>query len=171
MKRVQLPAPVLRAASPAVQLWWKIRKPKTFGVKALLYHPDGSGRFLVVRHSYADTRRWGLPGGGYTPTREAPEQAVSREIEEELSLRIPSSQFIVLDTVITTLEAKRDTLTIHSATAPISAFSLSPELEEARWISNVAELGDVPLSRWLLMALKLTTRLLALAVKSAADST
>lgn len=136
-----------------VQLWWKVRRPKTFGVKALLLHPDGSGRFLTVRHSYADTRRWALPGGGYKPSRETPEKAASREIAEELDLKIPASQFTVLDTVTTTLEAKRDTLTILRASAPTADFALSPELAEARWISEVAELGEAPLSRWLLAAL------------------
>ncbi|MEU8225499.1 NUDIX domain-containing protein [Kribbella sp. NPDC048915] len=61
---------LLRAGSPFVQLWWRLRKPTTFGVKALLRQADG--RFLVVRHSYADTRRWGLPGGGYNPAEETP---------------------------------------------------------------------------------------------------
>ncbi|WP_460540376.1 NUDIX domain-containing protein [Glycomyces halotolerans] len=153
MKPVRLPAPVLRAASPVVQLWWKIRKPKTFGVKALLLHPDGSGRFLTVRHSYADTRRWALPGGGYKPSRETPEEAVSREIAEELDLCVSPSHFTVLDTVTTTLEAKRDTLTILTATATTPDYFLSPELAEARWVKDVAELGEAPLSRWLLAAL------------------
>ncbi|MCH7231993.1 NUDIX hydrolase [Glycomyces sp. L485] len=153
MKSVRLPAPVLRAASPAVRLWWRIRKPETFGVKALLIHPDGSGRFLAVRHSYADTRRWALPGGGFEPSRETPESAVSREICEELGLKVPSSRFVVLDTVVTTLEGKRDTLTILTATAATAVLSLSPELAEARWIGDLAELGDAPVSRWLLAAL------------------
>lgn len=153
MKPVRLPAPVLRAASPVVQFWWKIRKPKTFGVKALLLHPDGSGRFLTVRHSYADTRRWALPGGGYKPSRETPEEAASREIAEELGLQVPSGEFAVLETVMTTLEAKRDTLTIVRGTAATPDFALSPELAEARWVKDVTELGEAPLSRWLLAAL------------------
>lgn len=153
MKRIQLPAPVLRAASPAVQLWWKIRKPKTYGVKVLLWHPDNDGRFLVVRHSYADTRRWGLPGGGYRPTRETPEQAASREVSEELNIEVPSSEFTLLDTVKSTLEYKRDTLTIFNAIAPMASLSLSPEIAEGRWIKTIAELEDAPISRWLTKAL------------------
>jgi ADP-ribose pyrophosphatase YjhB (NUDIX family) len=134
-------------------LWWRVRRPTTFGVKALLLHPDGSGKFLTVRHSYADSQRWALPGGGYKPSRETPKEAASREIAEELDLKVSSSEFVVLDTVTTTLEAKRDTLTILTATAPTSDYSLSPELAEARWVNDVAELGGAPLSRWLLAAL------------------
>jgi 8-oxo-dGTP diphosphatase len=153
MRHVRLPAPALRAMSPLVQLWWKIRRPTTFGVKALLRHPVESDRFLVVRHSYADTRRWGLPGGGYRPARETPQQAAAREIAEELGLRIAPADFSVLDTITTTLEAKRDTLTVLAAAAPTEDLVLSPELAEARWVRNVDELGDAPISRWLLAAL------------------
>jgi len=144
MKRIQLPASALRATSPAVELWWKIRKPKTFEVKVLLWHPDNDGHFLVVRHSYADTRRWGLPGGGYKPTRETSVQAASREISEELGLRVTPGAFARLETITTTLEAKRDTLTILTPTASATGFSLSPELVEGRWIRDVTEPGEGP---------------------------
>lgn len=152
MRHVRLPTPVLRAMSPLVRLWWKVRRPTTFGVKVLLRHP-GSDRFLVVRHSYADTHRWGLPGGGYRPARETPQQAASREITEELGIQIAPAGFSVLDTVTTTLEAKRDTLTILAAAAPTENLMLSPELAEARWVRSVDELGDAPVSRWLLATL------------------
>lgn len=142
---------LLRAGSPFVQLWFRIRKPTTFGVKALIRHPDG--RFLVVRHSYADTRRWGLPGGGYKPARETPPQAAAREIHEELGLTIRPADFTVLGTTITTLEGKHDTLTTLTAFTDTDATTLSPEIAEARWVSTVEELGDVPISRWLIRAL------------------
>lgn len=152
MRHVRLPAPVLRLVAPGMRLWWRIRKPATFGVKALLLHPDGSGRFLVVRHSYSDSSRWGLPGGGYKPAGETPEQAISREVAEELSLSLPAQAFKVLDTVTTTLEGKRDTLTILRAVASDEEVSLSPELAEARWINDVRQLGPAPVSRWLIAA-------------------
>jgi predicted NUDIX family NTP pyrophosphohydrolase len=109
---------LLRAGSPFLQLWFRIRRPATFGVKALIRHPDG--RFLVVRHSYADTRRWALPGGGYKPTRETPPEAAAREIHEELASDVTT---------------------------------LSPEIAEVRWVKDLQELGNAPLSKWLLSAL------------------
>jgi 8-oxo-dGTP pyrophosphatase MutT (NUDIX family) len=149
MRHIRFPAPILRVIAPGMRLWWKIRKPATFGVKALLLHADRSGRFLVVRHSYSDPSRWGLPGGGYKPARETPEQAISREVAEELSLSVPPDAFTALETVTTTLEGKRDTLTILRAGASEEQVSLSPELAESRWILSTAELGDAPVSRWL----------------------
>ncbi|WP_371407045.1 NUDIX domain-containing protein [Kribbella sp. NBC_00662] len=144
-------AVLLRAGSPFAQLWFRIRKPTTFGVKALVRHADG--RFLVVRHSYADTRRWALPGGGYKPTRETPAEAAARELHEELGIVLPPADFAVLDTTVTTLEGKHDTLTILTAVAPADAFTLSPEIAEARWVTSLDELGAASVSRWLVKAL------------------
>ncbi len=146
---MRVPAILLCAGSPFARLWWRIRRPTTYGVKALVRHPDG--RFLVVRHSYADTRRWSLPGGGYKPHRETPEVAATREVREELGLHV--EQCVVLDTVLTTLEGKRDNLTILAATATTDEVDLSPEIAEARWIRDLDELGAAPISRWLLQAL------------------
>ncbi|HZX06167.1 NUDIX domain-containing protein [Kribbella sp.] len=149
---MRVPAILLRAGSPFLQLWWRIRKPTTFGVKALLRLPDG--RFLAVRHSYADTRRWALPGGGYKPAQETSAEAAAREIHEELGLVIPPDAFQTLSTTITTLEGKHDTLTILTAFAAEDQLHLSPEIAEARWVKDLQELGDGPLSKWLLSALK-----------------
>ncbi|MER7244501.1 NUDIX hydrolase [Kribbella sp. NPDC000426] len=143
-------AMLLRAGSPFAQLWFRVRKPTTFGVKALLRQADG--RFLVVRHSYADTRRWALPGGGYKPARETPAEAAAREIREELGIALPPSAFTVLDTTVTTLEGKHDNLTTLTATTADGGLRLSPEIAEARWISALEELDDAPVSRWLLRA-------------------
>ncbi|WP_350278892.1 NUDIX hydrolase [Kribbella sp. HUAS MG21] len=114
---------------------------------------QADGRFLVVRHSYADTRRWALPGGGYNPTRETPAQAVAREIQEELGLAIPADAFTVVTTTLTTLEGKHDTLTILTAYTDGDELKFSAEIAEARWVRSLQELGDAPLSKWLLLAL------------------
>ena len=99
---------MLRVTGRGLRTWWKIRKPVTFGVKVLLIHPNDPAQCLIVRHSYSDSARWGLPGGAYRPGRETPEQAGVREVCEELALTITEVP-TVLDTVITTLEGKRDT--------------------------------------------------------------
>jgi 8-oxo-dGTP pyrophosphatase MutT (NUDIX family) len=132
-------------------LWWRVRKPNTYGVKVLLR--DGAGRFLVVRHSYSDPTRWGLPGGGYRPDRETPAEAGAREVAEELGLTLVPNDLVELETVATALEAKRDTLTLLAALAPATNVTSPPELAETRWITTVDDLGDAPVSRWLLAAL------------------
>jgi 8-oxo-dGTP diphosphatase len=154
VRYVRLPAPVLRVVGVGLRTWWKVRKPATFGVKVLLIHPDDPARCLIVRHSYSDTARWGLPGGAYKPDRETPEQAGVREVAEELGLTVLEVPK-VLDTVVTTLEGKHDTLTIVTATPTSAEVSHSPEIAEARWVP--ADLSTVPegepVSRWLKLAL------------------
>ena len=138
-----------------MRAWWRIRRPATFGVKVLLIHPEDPTRCLIVRHSYSDSARWGLPGGAFKPARETAELAGVREVAEELGLVIVGVPD-VLDTVITTLEGKRDTLTIVRATPTSAAFARSPEIAEARWVA--ADLSTMlpdgePVSRWLKLAL------------------
>lgn len=137
-----------------MRTWWKVRKPNTFGVKVLLIHPDDPARCLIARHSYSDSARWGLPGGAYKPERETPEQAAVREVAEELTLTIADTP-TVLDTVTTTLEGKRDKLTIVRATPTGSSFARSPELAEARWVgADISAMPEgEPVSRWLKLAL------------------
>lgn len=154
MRYMKLPAPVLRVAGKCLRAWWKIRKPATFGVKVLLIHPDDPAQCLIVRHSYSDSTWWGMPGGGYRPGRETPEQAGVREVAEELALTVTGVP-TVLDTVSTALEGKRDTVTIMQATPVSASFVRSPEIAEARWVrADMAAMPkDEPVSRWLEKAL------------------
>ena len=145
---------MLCVAGKWLRTWWKIRKPATFGVKVLLIHPCDPAQCLIVRHSYSHRSRWGLPGGAYRPGRETPEQAGVREAREELALTVTEVP-TVLDTVSTTLEGKRDTLTIVQATPVSGSFVRSPEIAEARWVrADMAAMpkGE-PVSRWLERAL------------------
>jgi 8-oxo-dGTP diphosphatase len=152
-RRVVVPASVMRWGHRGRRLWWRVRKPTTYGVKALLRHPADPGKCLVVRHSYVDQRWWGLPGGGYNPRRESVETAAVREVAEELSLTITQPP-TVLRTLTTELEGKVDHLTIVVATPTSEEFRLNAELAEARWVStDLGELpADAPISRWLRLA-------------------
>jgi 8-oxo-dGTP diphosphatase len=151
---VKLPVPVLHIAGKCLRTWWKIRKPATFGVKVLLIHPDDPAQCLIVRHSYSDSAWWGMPGGAYRPSRETPQQAGVREVSEELALTVTETP-TVLDTVYTTLEGKRDTVTIVQATPVSASYVRSPEIAEARWVrADMAAMPDCePVSRWLERAL------------------
>lgn len=136
------------------RLWWRVRRPRTFGVKVLLHPPEDPSRFLAVRHSYVDRDRWALPGGRYRPRRESPAEAGRREVAEELALAITGDlqEVTALETVA---EGKRDRLTILVGTAASREVSTSLELSEARWLrTDLADVPDgAPLSRWLRIAL------------------
>jgi ADP-ribose pyrophosphatase YjhB (NUDIX family) len=64
--------------TPVFRAWWRLRRPITLGVRALVC--DETGRVLLVRHSYA--HGWHLPGGG-VEHGETAEHAALREAAEE----------------------------------------------------------------------------------------
>uniref|UniRef100_UPI000ADAEDDE NUDIX domain-containing protein n=1 Tax=Sphingomonas pruni TaxID=40683 RepID=UPI000ADAEDDE len=49
-----------RLAGKAARIVWRITRPRTIGVRAILR--DRDGRIALVRHTYLD--HWYLPGGG-----------------------------------------------------------------------------------------------------------
>lgn len=81
LKRVAIRL-AMNAAQRVRMGFWRITRPRAFGVHALVY--DKAGRLFLVRHSYA--KGWRLPGGG-VKRGETAEQAVLRELREEIGLR------------------------------------------------------------------------------------
>lgn len=145
---------LLRTGHRVQRLWWRVRRPRTFGVQVLLRHPARSGRVLAVRHSYADPERWTLPGGGYRPRRESAQDAARREVREELGLEVTGT-LAVLTTHTVTTSGKRDTVTVLTGTAASADAHLSYELRDARWIRpDLTDLAGEPTSQWLRTALE-----------------
>ncbi|MEV4537235.1 NUDIX domain-containing protein [Asanoa sp. NPDC049518] len=135
--------------------YWLIAKPTTYGVKALIVHPADADRVLLVRHSYGDQTLWSLPGGGYKPARETPEQAARRECAEELGIEVdPSAR--VLEEHLTTSGGKQGHLKIVLLRATSAELSPNGEIAEARWVA--VDLADLPanpaVSRWVHSALE-----------------
>jgi 8-oxo-dGTP diphosphatase len=140
--------------SRGLQTYWKVFKPQTFGVKALILHPSDPERCLMVRHSYSDQQRWGLPGGGYRPQKESAERAIRRECLEELGLELAPALNVLQD-LVTELEGKRDHLTILRATALSEQPRPNREIAEVRW--TTLDFSGLPsgrlISRWANLAI------------------
>jgi len=64
------------------RLSWKITKPQTIGVRAILTEEN---KILLVKHTYSN--QWFLPGGGLKKG-ETLEQAITRELDEELGVKL-----------------------------------------------------------------------------------
>lgn len=75
-----------RLIGKAARIYWRLTKPRTIGVRAVLL--DSDDRVALVRHTYTD--QWYLPGGG-VKKGESMEAALRRELEEELQSRILKS--------------------------------------------------------------------------------
>jgi ADP-ribose pyrophosphatase YjhB (NUDIX family) len=115
--------------------WWLVR-PKRFGVKVAL---TCGSEILLVRHSYMPG--WSLPGGGYRPRRETPEQAGRREIRQELGIEL--GEVTILGTFESTGEHKRDTITCLCAETPRTGTVSSAEIREVRWFDRTAVPDDL----------------------------
>jgi 8-oxo-dGTP pyrophosphatase MutT (NUDIX family) len=152
---MRLPPFVFRLLYRVRRVYWRVVKPTTYGVKALITHPLEAGRVLLVRHSYGDQSLWGLPGGGYKPARETPEQAARRECIEELGVELDSFA-LVLEEHLTTSGGKRGHLKIVRLQAISDEVSPNGEISEARWVAvDLTDLPDNPaVSRWVYAALK-----------------
>ena len=66
-----------------LKIYWFIFRPKTQGVICLILSGD---ELLLIRHTYGHSA-WTLSGGGFKK-HETKEEAVKREVKEELGLNI-----------------------------------------------------------------------------------
>jgi len=101
----------------ALRTWWKIRRPLTVGVRALLLH---EGRVLLVRHTYQEA--WYLPGGG-VKRGEMLKDAVRREAAEEVGATLGALSLLGVYTNL--FEGKSD----HVAVFVCDDFRLSGETD------------------------------------------
>jgi ADP-ribose pyrophosphatase YjhB (NUDIX family) len=120
-----------RLVGHAARLVWRVTRPRTIGVRAILLDPDG--RIALVRHSYA--AHWYLPGGG-VKKGESIDAALRRELAEEIAIaeiRIER----VLGVYHSRREGKDDHIVIYVARtdAPDLRRADLMEIEDARWFS------------------------------------
>ena len=110
------------------RLVWRVLRPRTRGVKVMLF--DEAGALLLVRHTYGRTDQFLLPGGGVRPF-EQPEAAAVREVREELSCGVADLAF--LSTHVSAFEGKRDTVWLYRARVQGEVRVDGVEVEEARF--------------------------------------
>jgi len=123
---VRLLAPLYRLQ----RLVWRVLRPRTRGVKVMLF--DEVGALLLVRHTYGRTDQFLLPGGGVRPF-EKPETAAAREVREELDCGV--EELVFVSTHSSTHEGKRDTVFLFRArpVGPVRADGV--EVAEARFFA------------------------------------
>lgn len=77
------------ALTPLFRAWWRLHRPVTLGVRALV--TDEAGGVLLVRHTYAPG--WHMPGGGVEHGETALD-AVARELREEACIEAGGAALI-----------------------------------------------------------------------------
>jgi len=112
--------------------------PVAFGVCALI--EDGSGRILLVRHSYQPG--WLLPGGG-VGRGEPPERALMRELKEEVGLESDAQpEFVRLYT--RRAGWATNLIALYRLREATIAFKPNFEIREARFFAVDALPRDAP---------------------------
>ena len=91
------------------KIYWKIFKPKTFGVKVLI---KVNNQFLFIKNTYTCDDKYNIPGGGYNPKKEKAESAAKREVEEELGLILIKEKLSYIGNYYSESEGKRDNVDI-----------------------------------------------------------
>jgi len=81
------PLTPLRLAWHARNVWHRVARPLTMGVRAIVLDESDPRRVLLIRHSYIGG--WHLPGGG-VDKNETLVTAMKREIREEVGLIVES---------------------------------------------------------------------------------
>jgi ADP-ribose pyrophosphatase YjhB (NUDIX family) len=132
---------LLRFAARGARLWWKVRRPRTLGVRALVL--DGKDRVALVKHTYLPN--WYLPGGG-VKRRERFADALARELREEIGLESFAVERM-LGVYRNGSEGKDDHVVIfvvrtHEQAVAIRAVD-ALEIEEAHWFAPNALPDDI----------------------------
>jgi len=114
---------------PVLQLYWRMFKPKTYGVRILIHDEDN---VLLIQQTYGDKNLLLIPGGGYKPKKETPLDAAKREVLEELGTA--PENITELGTYTTTAEGKLDTVALFSGTVTPAAIHIQKlEIAKIQW--------------------------------------
>lgn len=81
-------------ATYGVRLWQMKQAHFTLGVVAVISNEQNE--VLLVEHVFHPKYPWGLPGG-WVDQNETPQQALMREMQEELSLLVTIDRIILID--------------------------------------------------------------------------
>ena len=123
----------LRMRARLFHLWFLLRRPMTFGVRAVVYDADANAVFLI-RHTYIPG--WQFPGGG-VEVGETAREALGRELFEEGNIEIAAEPEL-RSLHFNRQASRRDHVAVYLVREYLQVAPKKPDME-------IAEAGFFPL--------------------------
>ena len=125
---------------PKILKRWTVRASHSrFAVTAGAIITDDEGRVLLLKHRFRPSPGWGVPGG-FIEEGEQPEEALRRELREEVELELKQ---VKLFTTRAFSEPKQIEI-IFTARAIEDTERLSFEIQKAAWFSRDELPAELP---------------------------
>lgn len=121
---------IWRRAPRAVRRWTVRFSHPRFAVTAGAVITDASGRVLLLKHRFRPGAGWGMPGG-FIEAGEQPEEALRRELCEEVGLEVEKLKLFTTRTFKTPNQVE----IVFTARAVGDTNQLSFEIQKAAWFS------------------------------------
>ncbi|MCA1594325.1 MAG: NUDIX hydrolase [Acidobacteria bacterium] len=131
-----------RSAPKGVRRWGVWLAEPRFTVTAGAVIEDEGGRVLLFHHVFRKGVRWGIPGG-FLAKGEQPEEALRRELREEVGAEVERAEFAFARTLARPHQVEI-IFRCRMRAASITARSESFEVDKAKWFERDAlptELG------------------------------
>lgn len=107
---------------------------------------DEQNRVLLLQHRFRPGQDWGIPGGFINP-REQPEDALRRELREEIGVELDNVEIALIHT----MERVQQVEIVYRATARNEPQPCSIEILRAEWFDLTAlPDGLINYQRWLI---------------------
>ncbi|HEX8775897.1 MAG TPA: NUDIX domain-containing protein [Pyrinomonadaceae bacterium] len=119
-----------RGAPKSVRRWGVRLVEPRFTVTAGAVVCDESGRVLLLEHVFRAGSGWGIPGG-FIERGEQPEEALRRELREEIGLELDGAELAF----VRTLKRPAQVEVIFRCRARGSPGSHSMEIKSAQWFA------------------------------------
>jgi len=119
---------IWRRAPKPVRRWTVRFSHPRFAVTAGAVITDGRGRVLLLKHRFRPGSGWGLPGG-FLNRGEQPEDALRRELREEIGLEVEELRLFTTRT----FKKPKQVEIVFMAQAIGDPDELNFEIQEAGW--------------------------------------
>jgi ADP-ribose pyrophosphatase YjhB (NUDIX family) len=119
---------IWRRAPKALRRWTVRFSHPRFAVTAGAIVTDSRGRVLLLKHRFRPGSGWGLPGG-FIEQGEQPEEALRRELREEIGLEVAELKLFA----VRAFKTPKQMETVFMGQAMGSPEELNFEIKEAGW--------------------------------------